>query len=65
MYEIYTYDSEDDYESSKYSFLDGCYKSMGDALTVVKSERLLDDYTVVKVAAVNDEEATVLRAEIK
>ena len=61
LYEIYTYDTEEDYDSSKFSFLDGCYKSMRDAMSVVKSEKVLEDYAVVKVQSLDLEEVEVLR----
>ena len=61
LYEIYTYDSEEDYDSYNYSFFEGHYTSMKDAMSVVESEKVLDRYAVVKVQSSDREEIEVLR----
>ena len=61
LYEIYTYDTEEDYDSLNFRFLDGCYTSMKDAMRVVESEKVLDDYAVVKVQSLDREEIEVIR----
>ena len=61
LYEIYSYDTEEDFEAMNISFIDGCYTSMSAALKVVESEKFLDDYAVVKVQSLDREEIEVLR----
>lgn len=62
QFEIYTYDSEDDFELSKYSFLDGCYNSIDRAIAVIESENVLKNYAVAKVQSIDGETTHVFRS---